>query len=138
MRFYSYIDFAAREEQSPTKILSSLLKQIVDGLERIPTKIMIVQAFRDQGKVIGGRGLELSKIVEMLQGNSSSRPTFICVEALDEYIAEHRKKLFDPLRQILHKSPSTRISLAGRLRVRDDVGKHLAGGVAAVSVTHRG
>ena len=43
------------------------LKHIVDGLERIPTKIMIVQAFRDQGKVIGGRELELGKIVEMLQ-----------------------------------------------------------------------
>ena len=73
------IDFAAREEQSLTKILSSPLKQIVDGLERIPTKIMIVQAFRDQGKVIGGRELELSKIVEMLQDLT----TFVCVEALD-------------------------------------------------------
>ena len=39
-----YIDFAAQEEQSPTSILGSLLKQIVGGLERIPDEIS--QAFQ--------------------------------------------------------------------------------------------
>ena len=29
-----YVDFAAREEQSPTNMLGSLLRQIVGGLER--------------------------------------------------------------------------------------------------------
>jgi len=43
--------------------------------------------------------------------------------------------LLDSLRRILHKFPSTRISLAGTLRVRHDAGKHLAGGVAAVPLT---
>ena len=53
-------------------VLSSLLKQVVCGLEEIPAKV--AKAFRDQKNVIGGRGLEPSDIVEMLQDISSSRP----------------------------------------------------------------
>jgi len=128
-----YFDFAAQKEQSPTNILSSILKQVVGGLEEIPAKI--VQAFRDQRGVAGGRKLRLSDIVEMLQDISSTRPTFICIDALDECIVEHLASLLDSLRQIIHKSPSARVFLAGRLHVRDEVEKHLAGRVAAVSIT---
>ena len=128
-----YFDFAAQKEQSPTSILSSLLKQVVCGLEEIPAKI--AQAFRDQKKVIGGRKLGLGEIVEILQDISSSRPTFICIDALDECMAEYRERLLDSLRQILYKSPNTRIFLAGRLHVRDEVERHLVGRVAAVSIT---
>ena len=128
-----YFDFAAQKEQSPTNILSSLMKQVVSGLENIPTKI--TQAFRDQEKVIGGRKLGLGEIVGMFQDISSSRPTFICIDALDECLAEHRGKLLDSLAQVLHKSPTTRIFVAGRLHIREEVEKHLAGRVVAVSVT---
>ena len=34
-----YVDFAAREEQIPTNMLGSLLKQIVGGLENVPDEI---------------------------------------------------------------------------------------------------
>ena len=46
-----YVDFAAQEEQSPTDILGSLLKQMADGLETIPDEIG--RAFQDRKKVIG-------------------------------------------------------------------------------------
>ena len=128
-----YLDFADQKEQSPTNILSSLLKQVVGGLKKIP--IDIVQAFRDQEKAIGSRKLGLSEIVGMLQDTSSSQRTFLCIDALDECMAEYRATLLDSLRQILHKSPSTRIFLAGRLHIRDEVEKHLSGRVAAVSIT---
>ena len=128
-----YFDFAAQKEQSLTNVLGSLLRQVVGGLEKVPTKV--VQAFRGEGKVIGGRELGLSEIVGMLQDISSSRPTFICIDALDECVAEYRGKLLDSLAQVLRKSPATRVFLAGRLHIRDEVEKHLAGRVAAVSVT---
>ena len=128
-----YFDFAAQREQSPTTILSSLLKQVVGGLEEIPAEI--VQAFRDQGKVIGGRKLELGAIVRMLQDISSSRSTFICLDALDECMAEYRVKLLDSLKQILCKSCGMRIFLAGRLHILDEVEKHLAGKVTRVPIT---
>ena len=127
-----YFDFAAQKEQSPTTVLSSLLKQVVGGLENIPEKI--VQAFRDQEKVIGGRKLGLGEIVEMFSDISCTRRTFICIDALDECVAEYRAKLLDSLRRILHKSPTTQIFLAGRLQIRDEVEKHLARRVVTVSI----
>ena len=128
-----YFDFAAQKEQSPTTILGSILKQVVGGLEEIPAKVR--EAFRDQRKATGGRRLGLGQIVEILQDISSSRCIFICIDALDECVAEYREKLIDSLQQILHKSPSTRVFLAGRSYVRDDVEKHLARRVVAVSIT---
>jgi len=128
-----YFDFAAQKEQSPAAILGSLLKQVVTGLKGIPANI--VQAFRDQGNAIGGRKLEPDEIVQMLQDISSLRPIFICLDAVDECMAEYRAKLLDLLRQVLQKSHNTRIFLAGRLYIRDEVEKHLAGRVVAISIT---
>jgi len=128
-----YFDFAAQNQQSPTNILSSLLKQVVGGLENIPPKV--TEAFKKQEKVIGGRKLELGEIVEMFSDISSSRRTFICIDAVDECVAEYRGKLLESLKQMLRKSPDTRIFLAGRLHIRDEVERHLGGRVVGVSVT---
>ena len=128
-----YFNFAAQKEQSPTTVLSSLLKQVVSGLEKIPVNIL--ESFRDHKKATGGRRLGLGQVVGMLQDIASSRPTFICIDALDECVAEYRGKLLESLQKILHKSPSTRIFLAGRLHVRDEVEKHLAERIVAVSIT---
>ena len=113
-------------------VLSSVLKQVVCGLETIPAKVS--QAFRRQKNVIGGRRLELSEIVEMLQDISSSQPTFICIDAVDECMPGYRAELLDSLNQVLGKSPSIQIFLAGRLQIREEVGKHLSGRVVAVSI----
>ena len=130
---FFYFDFTAQKEQSPTSVLSSLLKQVVCGLKEIPAKL--VRAFRDQGKIIGGRNLGLGEIVEMLQDISSSQCTSLCIDALDECMPEYRGKLLDSLSQILRKSPKTRVFLAGRLLIRDEVAKHLGGRVVTVSIT---
>jgi len=118
-----YVDFAAREEQSPTNMLGSLLKQIVGGLEKIPDEIR--ETFQNYKKVIGGRGLRVAEIVEMLQTVTSLQPTFICVDALDECAERHRPEVLDSLRQILEKSPNTRIFLTGRQHIRGEINKYL-------------
>ena len=120
-----YFDFAAQEEQSPAAILGSVLKQVVRGLNEVPKRI--VKAFRDRGKVIGGQGLALSEIVEFLEDISSSRCTFICIDALDECSAGHRVRFLDSLNQILQKSSGARIFLTGRPHIRGEVEKHLVG-----------
>ena len=128
-----YFDFAAQEEQSPAAILGSVLKQIVGGLNEVPERI--VKAFRDREKAIGGHRLELTETVEFLQDISSSRPTFICIDALDECPPADRVKLLDSLNQILQRSPDTRMFLTGRAHIRGEVDKHLAGRVAMRSIT---
>ena len=127
-----YVDFAAREEQSPTNMLGSLLKQIVAGLEKIPDEIR--RAFQHHKKVIGGRGLRVLEIVKMLQTVTSLQPTFICVDALDECVEEHRPEILDSLRQTLERSANTRIFLTGRRHVRAEIEKHLGRRVTALSV----
>ena len=128
-----YFDFAAQEEQSPAAVLGSVLKQVVGALGEIPERM--VKAFRDREKVIGGQRLSLSEIVEFLQDISSSRCTFICIDALDECPAGHRMKLLDSLNQILQESQGARIFLTGRPHIRGEVEKHLAGRAATRSIT---
>ena len=129
---FFYFDFAAQKEQSPITVLSSLLKQIIGGLEEIPSNI--ARAFRRQEKVYGAWKLGLGEIAEMLQDILSSRPTFICIDALDECLPEYRIKLLDLLKQILGKSPSTRIFLTGSFQIWGEVEKRLARKVVAVSI----
>jgi len=118
-----YVDFAAREEQSPTNMLGSLLKQIVGGSETIPEEIR--ETFQDHKKVIGGRGLRVAEIVKMLQTITSLRPTFICVDALDECVEGNQPEVLDSLRQILEKSPNTRIFLTARRHIRGEIERYL-------------
>ena len=128
-----YFDFAALEEQSPAIVLGSVLRQVVGGLDRVPERI--VKAFRDRGKVIGGSKLALSEIVEFLQDITSSRPTFICIDALDECQEGYRLKLLDLLNKILQKSTGARVFLTGRPHIRSEVEKRLAGRAATRSIT---
>ena len=127
-----YVDFAAREEQIPTNMLGSLLKQIVSGLENIPDEIS--RSFQDHKRVIGGRGLRVPEIVKMLQTTTSLQPTFICVDALDECMERHRPQVLDSLRQILEMSPATRIFLTGRGHIRPEIERHLGGRAAILSI----
>ena len=128
-----YFDFATQEEQSPTAILGSVLRQVVGGLDEVPERI--VEAFQGRGKVIGGQRLPLAEIVGCLQDISFSRPTFVCIDALDEYPPKHRVKLLDSLNKILQKSPGVRIFLTGRPHILGEVEKHLAGSAATRSIT---
>ena len=127
-----YVDFAAREEQSPTNILGALLKQIVGGLEKIPDEIN--ETFQDYKKVIGGRGLRVPEIVGMLQTVTSLRPTFICVDALDECVERHRPEVLSSLRQILEQSPRTRIFLTGRRHIEGEIARYLGEKLAILSI----
>ena len=130
-----YFDFAARKEQSATSMLGSLLKQAIIGMERIPEEIS--RAFQEHKKTIGGRALQLPDLMKMLQAITSSQPIFMCIDALDECAAVHRVKILDSLKQILEKSPGTRIFVTGRPHIRAEIENRLAGRVISVSVSPR-
>ena len=127
-----YFDFAARKEHSVTNVLGSLLKQIVGGMANVPEEIS--RAFQEQKMAIGGRGPRLPDLLKMLQTITTSLGTFVCIDALDECAPVHRVKLLDSLKQILEKSPHTRIFIIGRPHVHAEVEKRLAARVVSVSV----
>ena len=128
-----YFDFAAQQEQSPTSMLRTLLKQLVAGLREISAEI--VEAYEDQKNSIGGRRLRLPNIVKMLQTTSSAKPTFICIDALDECVPEHRIKLLDSLNKILQESPATRIFVTGRPHIRPDITRRLGRRVTSLPIS---
>jgi len=127
-----YFDFAARNEQSPINMLGSLLRQLVSGLEEIPK--VVVRGFRNEKNIIGGRGLQISRILKMFQTITATKRTFICVDALDECVPEHRRVVLESLRQILQGSPNTRIFMTGRPHVRSEVERELDGAANFVSI----
>ena len=131
-----YFDFAARNEQSPVNMLGSLLRQLVSGLEAIPKTV--VEDFRNQKKVIGGRGLKVSGILKMFQTITTTKRTFICVDAFDECVPEHRMVILESLGQIVQGSLDTRVFITGRSHVRSDVERKLGGAATFVLIEPTG
>jgi len=128
-----YFDFAARKDQSATNVLGSLVKQIVSGMERIPDEIS--RTFQEQKKVIGGCRPQLANLVKMLQAITSTQPTFVCIDALDECGLVQRKRVLDSLKQILERSSRTRIFVTGRPYIRAEMQKSLHGRMVCLSVS---
>ena len=130
-----YLDFAAQQEQSSTSMLGALLKQLVAGLGEVPEEM--VKAYEEQKNFIGGRRPQHTDIVGMLQTASSKKRTFICIDALDECLPEHRVKLLNSLNKVLQKSPGTRIFVTGRPHIRPEIGRRLSGRVTSLSISTR-
>ena len=122
-----YFNSAAQTEQSATSVLGALLKQVAGSFEQIPGEI--TDAFQRHKKLIGGRELQLPEIVKMLGNISSTQPTFLCLDALDECVVPDRAKVPLSLRSIIKISPTTRLFLTGRPYVGGEVERHFPEGI---------
>jgi len=127
-----YLDFAAQQESS-TSMLGALLKQLVAGLGEAPEEIK--RAYEEEKNFMGGRRPQHTDIVRMLQTASSKKRTFICIDALDECVPEHRVKLLNSLNKILQNSPGTRIFVTGRPHIQPEIERRLSGRVASLSIS---
>jgi len=128
-----YFDYAAQKAQSPANMLGAVLRQVVGGLGEVPGEI--AQAYHNQKQVMDGRGPQLADIVNMLQNTVSIKPTFICIDALDECVTGYRVKILASLDQILRSSPGTRMFVTGRPHVEAEVGKRLSGRGTVIRIT---
>ena len=127
-----YFDFAARNEQSPVNMLGSLLRQLVSGPGGMTE--VVAQCFHEERRVIGGRGLQVAGILKMFQTVTATKRIFICVDALDECVPEHRVVVLESLGQILQGSRGTRIFMTGRSQVRSEVERKLDGAATFMSI----
>jgi len=128
-----YFDFASQNDHPPTRFLGSLLKQIVFGLEEIPEEIL--KAYEDRKNAVGGQGLQISDILNMLQTTSARKRAFICIDAVDECATEHIAKVLDSLGQLLQRSPGTRIFVTGRPHILPEIRGRLGRGVTSISIS---
>jgi len=128
-----YFDFTTQHEQSSTSVLGALLKQLAVGLGELPEEM--VQVYEEQKNFIGGRRPQHTDTVKMLQTAISKKRTFICIDALDECVPDHRIKLLNSLNKILQMSPGTRIFVTGRPHIWPEIGKRLAGSVTSLRIS---
>jgi len=120
-----YCDFLAQQEQSTTCMLGAIIKQLVRR-GGIPEHIR--EAFREAKKEFGGRGLRVPDMVEILKKTIASLPrVFICIDALDECTAKHRRELLKSLQEIVRISPNIRVFLTGRPHIEDEILKYFSG-----------
>ena len=114
-----YCDFHSQQEQSTTNMLGAMLKQLA-GRGGIPEHTR--KAFREAKKEFGGRGLQLPGMVATLKKTITTLPRlFICIDALDECTAKHRRGLIESLREIVRVSPRARVFLTGRPHIDDEI-----------------
>jgi len=85
---------------------------------------MIGLAFREAKKEFGGRDLRLPDMVEILGNTTASLPrVFICIDALDECTAKHRRELLESLREMVRMSPNIRVFLTRRPHIGHEITK---------------
>ncbi|RPA89751.1 hypothetical protein L873DRAFT_1720579, partial [Choiromyces venosus 120613-1] len=131
-----YCDFHAQNEQSATTMLGALLKQVVAGVEPIPSEIK--SAFERAKKQVDGRTLRLPEIRAMLvKSLSYLRRGFICIDAVDEFPQKGRPELWDSLRHIMRECPNTRLFITGRPHIRDEVRKYFSGSATVIPIKPR-
>ena len=124
-----YCDFITQHEQSAANILGSMLKQLVRR-GGIPEQIR--EAFQKAKRECGGRGLRLSRLVDILKKTIASLPRlFICIDALDECTPKSRRDLLGSLREIVTASPSIRVFLTGRPHIENEIMKCFSQAVLA-------
>ena len=122
-----YCDFRDQHEQTTTNIMGAILKQLVVRGEVLE---QVQKAFQKAKKEVGGRGLRLPDMVQMLKQAVATLPrVFICIDALDECLPKHMLELLASLKDILHESPTARIFLTGRPQVEAEIRRHFTTGV---------
>ncbi|RPA93324.1 hypothetical protein L873DRAFT_1777979 [Choiromyces venosus 120613-1] len=117
---YVYCDYSAGNAQTTSKVLGSVLRQVVGALPRIPREMQ--KAFQDAKKQVDGCGPLLPEILEMLiKSLSSLEQGFICIDGLDEFPTKSRPKLWDSLHRVIRECPNTRLFLTGRPHIYREV-----------------
>ena len=113
-------------------LIGSLLKQIALG--GVGTVGEIKDAF-DRSRQGGGKSLRLPEMLGLfVKTISSCDRVYICVDAMDELVPQHRSEFLRALRQIIQETPNTRLFLTGRPDVRGELDKHLTKGAYIIHI----
>jgi len=115
-------------------MIGALTKQLVNALNVVPTEIE--EAFKRAECEVGGRGLQVSDSVKLLQAAlAPTKRTFICIDALDECPDKHLSQLLSSLHTVSQASPGVRLFITGRPHIRSPVEKYLPGGLQVIPIS---
>ena len=127
-----YCDYQAQKDQSAVNMIGCLLRQVAFGGPMIPDEIK--SAF-DESKRRGGQALRLAAMVKLfVKTISSIGLVYVCVDAVDEVLQQHRSEFLRALRQIIQDAPNIRLFLTGRPYIRGELDKHLTKGAYIIHI----
>ena len=117
-----YCDFRDQQEQTATNIVGAILKQLLVRGEMLEH---VQQVFQKAKREVGGRGLRLPDMVQMLKQAVAILPqVYICIDALDECPPKHLLGLLGSMKEVLEESPTIRIFLTGRPQVEAEITRY--------------
>ena len=113
-------------------MIGGLLRQLTLGAPGVPSEI---KSSFEESKRGGGQGLRLPDMVKLfVRAISSIDLVYLCVDAADEVLLQHRPEFFRALRQIIQDAANVRLFLTGRPYIGGEVDKHLMKGVYIIQI----
>jgi len=113
-------------------MIGGLLRQVVLGA--VGNVCEIKDAFEKSRKK-GGKGLRLPEMLGLfVKTISSLERVYICIDAMDELVPQHRSEFLRALQQIIQEAPNTRLFLTGRPHIRGELDRHLTEGAYTMHI----
>jgi len=127
-----YCDYQAQKDQSAVNMIGGLLRQVGLGVAGIVGEIKNAPDRSRQG---GGNGLRLQEMLGLfVKIVGSLERVYICVDAIDELVPDHRSEFLRALQQITQEAPNTRLFLTGRPHIRRELDNHLRKSVYTIHI----
>ena len=113
-------------------MIGSLLRQIALG---VVGNVGEIQNAFEKSRHGGGKGLRLPEMVKLFVNTVCPLDrVYICVDAMDELLPQHRSEFFYALREIIQEAPNTRLFLTGRPYIRGELDKNLTEGAYIIHI----
>jgi len=127
-----YCDYQTWKDQSAVNLIGALLRQVALRARGIPEEVK--SAF-EEAKQEGGEGLRLPDMVKLfVKAIDSIELVYICVDAVDEVLREHRPEFLRALRKIVRDAPNVRLFLTGRPYIRGELDNYLTKGANVIQI----
>jgi len=127
-----YCDYQAQKDHSAVNLIGALLRQVALRARGIPEEVK--SAF-DEAMQEGGECLRLPDMVKLfVKTIDSIGLVYLCVDAVDEVLREHRPDFLRSLRQIIRDTPNVRLFLTGRLYIRGELDNYLTKGANVIQI----
>ena len=121
---YLYCDYQAQKDQAVVNMIGAFLRQVALREPRISNEIK--NAFTES-KEEGGESLRLPDMVKLLvKIIRSIELVYLCIDAVDEVLRQHRPEFLRALQQIIHDAPNVRLFLTGRPYILGELENHLS------------
>ena len=129
---FLYGDYQAQKDQSAVNMIGSLLKHIAHGAVG---NIDEIRKSFEKSRQGGGNGLRLPEMLDLfVKTIGSLERVYICVDAIDELLPQHRSEFLRALQQIVQEAPNVRLFLTGRSHIRGELDRNLTRGAYTIRI----